>query len=94
MGDDQARHRAKALNEARSLARSGLHADHRSIVETLRGNDILHDACRWFEDARFKAQLNQICAHAKEMHALRAQAERTRRRNWRAPTPGAEQPST
>ena len=78
MSDDLSRERAKALNQARALARSGLHANHQSVVDALRDSDAFEKARRWFEDARFKTQLNQICVHAREMQELRAQPIRAR----------------
>jgi len=92
MSGDLSRQRAKALNQARALARSGLHANHQSVVDALRGSDVLKDARRWFEDARFKTQLNQLCVHARKMQELRAQPTRSRGQG-RVPSADASPPA-
>jgi hypothetical protein len=56
---------AKLMNYARTLARSGEHADHKSIIAhlaTLEGFEAVRGR---FEDRAFHAQLNKLCALAR-----------------------------
>ncbi|MEH3147964.1 MAG: hypothetical protein PGN34_22090 [Methylobacterium frigidaeris] len=62
MGGELSRRRGRALRAARAIARSGLHRDHSSILPILRRNIEFRDAEDWFNDARFLAQLDGICA--------------------------------
>ena len=57
--------RAKLMNYARTLARSGEHADHKSIIAhlaTLEGFEAVRGR---FEDRAFHAQLDKLCALAR-----------------------------
>ncbi len=59
------RRRAKVLNHARNLARSGAHPDHTSIiphVEALEGFAEIKDR---LGDRAFRAQLDRLCAMAR-----------------------------
>ncbi len=63
--------RRKILDSARALARSGEHVDHHSIAAALQYLDGFADGQRWFEDARFRLQLNTLCARARETPSAR-----------------------
>jgi len=57
--------RAKLMNYARTLARSGEHADHKSIIAhlaTLEGFEAVQGR---FEDRAFLVQLDKLCALAR-----------------------------
>jgi hypothetical protein len=61
-GADQSVRRGKVLKQARVLARSGAYSDSASIAAAVCGVEGFKDARRWFEDARFLAQLSSLCA--------------------------------
>jgi hypothetical protein len=70
--------RAKLMNYARTLARSGEHADHKSIIAhlaTLEGFEAVRGR---FEDRAFHAQLDKLCALARGA-APELTSRRTRR---------------
>ena len=57
--------RAKVLNHARGLARSGEHADCQTILPQLAALEDF-EAVRWvFEDRAIRAQLDKLCARAR-----------------------------
>ena len=64
----QERHarQAKLMNYARTLARSGEHADHKSIIAHLATLERFEAVRRRFEDRAFHAQLDKLCAMAQE----------------------------
>ena len=59
--DKLSRLRAKVLNRARDLARSGQHTDHKSIIEQMEPLDVV--ARNGLQDIRF--QLDRLCALAR-----------------------------
>jgi hypothetical protein len=56
---------AKLMNRARALARSGEHADHKSIIAHLATLEGFAAARGRFEDHVFHAQLDKLCALAR-----------------------------
>jgi hypothetical protein len=56
--------RAKLLNQARELARTGAHADHKSILPCLETQEGFAEARSRLEDRTFQAQLDRLCALA------------------------------
>jgi hypothetical protein len=54
------------MNEARKLARSGSFADHEAVRAAIEHTDDFQTARRWFEDSRFRVQLDRLCAMARE----------------------------
>ena len=64
-GSGTHRLRAKALNHARELARSGMHADHKSIMVEVTARDDFAVARKWLENSAFRAQLDRLCAKAR-----------------------------
>ena len=56
--------RTKVLNHARELARSGIHADHKSILVEVTGREDFAVARKWLENSAFLAQLDKLCAKA------------------------------
>jgi phosphoenolpyruvate-protein kinase (PTS system EI component) len=56
--------RSKLLNQARELARTGAHADHRSILPCLESVEGFAEARDKLEDRSFKVQLDRLCALA------------------------------
>ena len=64
MSTDIRARRGKLLNRARDLARSGRHADHRSIFAELETMDDFADA--WGRVEEFRTQLDRICAYARQ----------------------------
>lgn len=61
-GATRSTYRNRILKEARRLARSGRFASGREIIEFLVARQISETS--WFSDARFLAQLDNICALA------------------------------
>ena len=59
------RQRVKVLNHARALARSGVHADHTSIIAHLETTDGFAEARSRIEERAFRSQLDRICALAR-----------------------------
>lgn len=59
--DKLSRLRAKVLNRARDLARSGQHTNHKSIIEQMEPLDVV--ARNRLQDIRF--QLDRLCALAR-----------------------------
>jgi hypothetical protein len=59
------RQRAKVLNYARELARSGVHTDHKSIMVEVTARDDFAVARKWLENSAFRAQLDKLCAQAR-----------------------------
>ena len=59
------RQRAKLLNHARQLARSGAHPDHTSILRHLESLEGFSDARSRLEDRAFRTQLDRVCALAR-----------------------------
>ena len=57
--------RGKLLNHARALARSGVHADHKSIIPHLEAVDGFAEVRSRIEERAFRAQLDRICALAR-----------------------------
>ena len=58
--------RTTALEAARNLARTGEHEDWRSVEAALQARGGVQGAEGWFADHGFRAQLNQLCALARE----------------------------
>jgi hypothetical protein len=56
------RGRAKVLNHARQLARSGAYPDHKSIIPHLESLDGFEAVRERVEDRFFRLQLDRICA--------------------------------
>jgi hypothetical protein len=52
------------LHRARELARSGRHQNFGTIDAELRDAEDYPHARHWFEDERFRTQLNKLCARA------------------------------
>jgi hypothetical protein len=52
------------LNQARELARTGAHADHKSILPCLETHEGFAETRDKLEDRSFKAQLDRLCALA------------------------------
>ena len=61
--------RAKVLNHARDLARSGEHADHQTILPHLATLEDFEAVRRVFEDRALCAQLDLLCARARRKAA-------------------------
>ena len=57
--------RAKVLNHARALARSGEHVDHKSIILRLAAKADAALVQAWLDDRAFCAQLDKLCAMAR-----------------------------
>ena len=64
--DIRHRQRREILKLARALARSGQHSDYSSIETALRKVEGFDAAQRWFADWTFRAQLNKLCALARD----------------------------
>src|SRR5918993_1571166 len=62
----------KLLNHARALARSGGHADHKSIIPHLEAVDGFAEVRSRIEERAFRAQLDRICALARGLGDLRS----------------------
>jgi hypothetical protein len=60
------RKRGKVLSYARVLARSGEHADHQTIIPHLAALEDFEAVRRVFEDRAICAQLDLLCAFARE----------------------------
>ena len=58
--------RRKILDHARDLARSGQHADHKSIIAALQGEEGFAFAQARFQEYAFLAQLDRMCRMARE----------------------------
>jgi len=58
--------RAKLMNYARTLARSGEHVDHRSIISHLATREDAALVLGWLRDRAFHGQLDKLCAIAQE----------------------------
>lgn len=56
--------RSGALRQARELARSGRFRDHSGVTHALADAGLIDEARSWFEDTRFLAQLDALCALA------------------------------
>ena len=69
MGHAISTRRGRVLKQARALAKSGQHRDHVSITLALSEAGAIDEARIWFEDRRFLAQLNALCAMAAERAA-------------------------
>jgi hypothetical protein len=54
------------LKEARKLARSGSFADHEAVRAAIEHTEDFQTARRWFEDSRFRVQLDRLCAMAQQ----------------------------
>lgn len=61
MNTVRARKRKLVLKQARKLARSGEHGDHLSIQKALKSAEGFVEAKHWFEDQRFREQLDELC---------------------------------
>ncbi|HEX2552249.1 MAG TPA: hypothetical protein VHL98_01015 [Microvirga sp.] len=57
--------RKRVLDLARRLARSGVHADHRSILPLLEGLEGFADVRGQLTDPVFQAQLDRLCIMAR-----------------------------
>jgi hypothetical protein len=69
-GADRSARRGKVLKQARVLARSGIYSDSASIAAAVCAVDGFKDARRWFEDARFLAQLSSLCAMSQDKRSF------------------------
>jgi hypothetical protein len=78
-------HRAKVLRLARSLARSGQHDNHTSIVAELELVDGFADAHRCLVDRVITAQLDRLCAMAQTSAPASARDLAAFLANMRAP---------
>ncbi len=58
--------RAKLLNYARDLARSGEHSDHKSIITLLTALEDAAIVRGWLEDHALHAQLDRLCTMAQD----------------------------
>ena len=72
------RQRARLLEHARELARTGAHADHRSILPRLEALDGFSEARSRLEDRVFCAQLDGICAKVREPSVSRIDLQELR----------------
>jgi len=61
--------RAKVLNHARALARSGEHADHQTIILHLAALEDFEAVRSMFADRALCAQLDLLCARARKAAA-------------------------
>ncbi len=59
------RRRAKVMDHARALARSGEHADHKSIIALLTAQEDDATIRNGLEAYAFRAQLDRLCALAR-----------------------------
>jgi hypothetical protein len=57
--------RSKLLNQARELARTGAHADHKSILPCLESQEGFAETRGKLEERSFKVQLDRLCALAR-----------------------------
>ncbi len=73
--DQVAKQRRKLLDQARDLARSGRHADHKSIVAELKQMEGFALAQTRFQEYAFLAQLDRMCRMACEIRASRQEDE-------------------
>jgi len=75
------RTRGQVLNRARDLARSGEHADHQTIIALMIAREDFALVRRWFEDRAICAQLDKLCARARNREGPLPElaARRTRR---------------
>ncbi len=64
--------RAKLVELARQLARTGRHADHTTIVRELETSEGFEEARVRFEDRAFRAQLDKLCAMARAVDSAAA----------------------
>ena len=64
--DRQYRERARVLDRARDLARSGAHADHTTIVQHLERLEEFAAVRDRFEWSAFWSQLDRLCAMARD----------------------------
>lgn len=58
------RRRDRLLRHARELARTGVHANHQSILSRLEDLEGFADARSRLEERAFRAQLDRLCAMA------------------------------
>lgn len=61
-----AKHRRRVLDQARKLARSGRHADHKSIIRAMESAEGFALAQVRFQERAFLAQLDRMCRMARE----------------------------
>jgi hypothetical protein len=61
----RARQRAKIMEIARDLARSGWHADHTTILQELEAMEGFSSAQIRIDTPAFRAQLDKLCAMAR-----------------------------
>jgi hypothetical protein len=64
--NDLSRARGRLLKRAQEMARSGQHATANSIAAALEAENEFHLVRSWFEDARFRAQLQRLCTLARK----------------------------
>ena len=64
--DQVAKERRRVLDRARELARSGQHADHKSIVAAMEQMEGFSLARTRFQEYPFLAQLDRMCRMARE----------------------------
>ena len=67
--DQVAQQRRKLLDHARELARSGRHADHRSIVAEIEQMEGFALAQARFQEYAFLAQLDRMCRMTRDTQA-------------------------
>ena len=63
------------LDQARALARSGRHSDHKSIVAELRQVEGFALAQARFQEYAFLAQLDRMCRMARDSHTPSQEAD-------------------
>ncbi len=73
--DQVAQQRRKLLGHARELARSGRHADHRSIVAEIEQMEGFALAQARFQEYAFLAQLDRMCRMARDSRTNSPEAD-------------------
>ena len=66
------RRRGQVIEQARRLARSGLHADHATIMRELEGVDGFAAARGRMEDQAIRSQLDKLCTLAQGRRPVEA----------------------
>ncbi len=75
LSDQVAKERRRVLDYARELARSGQHADHKSIVAAIEQMEGFARARTRFQECAFLAQLDRMCRMAREAGASTQEGE-------------------
>jgi hypothetical protein len=69
MAYDGGKVRWRLMDRACDIARSGQHADHRSIVAQIQVDPNFARVRRWIESPSFLAQLDRLCGLARRQRA-------------------------